>query len=355
MLGTPVVPPGRLTRGIVRARAGLLGAHRRAAPPSIRVLEGLFGIFDNRVLRLLVDLDLPDRLDRPHDIVELAAATGRDRDALDRVLRYAVGRGFLGRDRGGHYRANAVTRVLRRDHPNSWRGWVEFAGSDWFWDSWLQADASLRGGGGNGTRVATGHEFFDYVTHVDADAGRAFNAAMEAGATLQAYTLSHGLDWRGTASVCDVGGGTGAALEVLLESQPHLRGTLFDLPAVVAAARPVLRSGTLSSRCHVEGGDFFSAVPAGADRYLLLAVVHDWDDDRASRILGCVRDAMRPDSRAFVIESELSGAPRDEFVQASDLLMCALASGRERTAGQFDALFAASGLTRLRTIPLATG
>lgn len=355
LLGTPVVPPGRLTRGIVRARAGLLGAHRRTAPPAIRVLEGLFGLFDNRVLGLLVELDLPARLDRPRAVGELAAETGTDPDALDRLLRYAAGRGFVGRDRRGRYRANGVTNVLRRDHPNSWRGWVEFAGSEWFWDSWRQAGASLRPGSGSGTRVATGHEFFDYANRVDPDAGRAFNAAMEAGGALQAYALAHDLDWDDTATVCDVGGGTGAALEVLLSEHPALRATLFDLPAVVAGARPALRSGALAARCDIQGGDFFVAVPAGADRYLLLAVVHDWDDEQAAGILGRVREAMRPGSRAFVVENELAADPRDEFVQASDLLMLVVGPGRERTGAQFERLFAASGLALMRRHVLATG
>jgi hypothetical protein len=83
--------------------------------------------------------------------------------------------------------------------------------------------------------------------------------------------------------------------------------------------------------------------------------VHDWGDADAARILRRVAEAMGPTSRAIVVEGVLADRPRDEFVQASDLLMCALASGRERTAGQFDALFGDAGLTRLRTVPLATG
>jgi hypothetical protein len=355
VLGTPVVPPAPVTRAVVQARARLLGAHRRTAPPAIRVLEGLFGLFDNRVLGLLVELDIPDHLDRPRGINWLADLTSSDPAPLDRLLRYAVARGYLGIDRRGRYRANAVTKVLRRDHPNSWRGWVEFAGSGWFWESWRRAGAVLSPGGPTGIEAATGHPFFEYITEQSPEAGHAFNTAMEAGATLQAYALAHALDWRDTATVCDVGGGTGAALAALLELQEHLTGTLYDRPEVVAAARPALMAGPLAGRCIIEGGDFFTSVPAGHDRYLLLAVIHDWDDEQAVRILGRVRDAMRPDSWAFVVESELSDEPRDEFVQASDLLMLVLGPGRERTATQFDELFAAADLHLVERHPLASG
>jgi hypothetical protein len=354
LLGVPFVPPPSLSRAVVGLRRRLASAHRQAAPPSIQLLEALFGLFDNRVLGLLVELDLPELLGAPRTVAELADATGTDPENLERLLRYAAGRGFVRRDRRGRYRATGLTRILRRDHANSWRGWVEFAGSDWFWDAFRHLDAPVRGRG-SGVRAATGHDFFEFVNDVRADAGGAFNRAMAAGATVQALALDDALDWAEVGRVCDVGGGTGATLEYLLRARPDLEGVLFDLPAVVDAVRPALAGGDLASRCRIERGSFFEAVPAGADRYLLLAIVHDWDDTDAARILRRVAEAMDPEARAIVVEGILSARPRDEFAQASDLLMCALASGRERTAAQFESLFASSGLTRLRTIPLATG
>jgi hypothetical protein len=56
ILGFPFVPPAPLTRAVVAARRALGRAHRAAAPASLRVLESLFGLFDNRVLGLLVEL-----------------------------------------------------------------------------------------------------------------------------------------------------------------------------------------------------------------------------------------------------------------------------------------------------------
>jgi hypothetical protein len=87
ILGAPLVPPPGLTRLVTSVRKGLLGAHRRSAPPSLRVLEAVFGLFDNRVLGLLVELDVPELLDRPRSVAELADATGTRVDGLDRVLR----------------------------------------------------------------------------------------------------------------------------------------------------------------------------------------------------------------------------------------------------------------------------
>ncbi len=136
-----------------------------------------------------------------------------------------------------------------------------------------------------GIVAATGHDFFRYVNQVDPEAGASFNAAMEAGANLQTLALIASLDWTGVGSICDVGGGTGATSHLLLQHLPAVEVTLFDLPEVVDGARPALTGQPLAARCSIVGGDFFEAIPAGHDRYLLLAIVHDWADEEAVAIL----------------------------------------------------------------------
>ena len=346
VLGAPVVPPGAVTRGVLRLRRGLGRVQREAVPGSLRILDGLFGLLDNRVLGLLCELDIPERLESPRTATELAVATGAPEDAMERLLRFGAARGFVGVDRTGRYRANAVTRMLRRDQPGSWRGWVEFASSDWFWAAWRRADAPFGSPPESGMVAATGTEFFDHLEHGPPAAGAAFHAAMEAGATMQAVALHHGLDWDGVRRVCDVGGGTGAALRTLTRLRPDVEPLLFDRPEVVAAAPDDLPS---------VGGDFFVSVPRDCDRYLLLAVVHDWDHEDAVRILRAVRDALPEHGEAVVVENVLPDRPRDEFVVASDLLMLVLGPGRERTRAEFERLFAAAGLTLARHVVLPTG
>jgi hypothetical protein len=318
------------------------------------VLEGLFGLFDNRALGLLVELDLPDRLDRRRTAAELATELGVDADGLERLLRYAAARGFVGADRRGRFFATPVTEVLQRAHPNSWRGWVEFAGSDWFWAAFRHLDARVLEGR-SGMEAAHGADFFTFVNERQPSAGAAFDAAMAAGSTVQALALERALDWSDVRTVCDVGGGTGAALEFLMAGNDDLGGVLFDLPAVVAGARPALTDGPLSARCRIVGGSFFEEVPAGADRYLLLAIVHDWDDESARRLLATTADALGQRGRAVVVEQVLPVHPSDGFAQSSDLLMAALARGRERTLPQFEALFRKSGLRVTGRTALPTG
>ncbi len=354
VLGTPVLPPGWLTRTVLRLRALLNRAHRSMAPPSLQVLETLLSILDNRALALLVDLGVPDLLHVPRTINELADATGTDMTNLQRLLRYSASRGLVRLDGHGQYRSSPLVQALRSDQVNPWTGWVLMAGSDWFWNALQHLDAPLHNPSVSGIKSASGHEFHEFVNKVRPDAGIAFNTAMEAGSTIQSIVLTHGLRWSETRSVCDVGGGTGAALEVLLRVHPHLEATLFDLPEVVDKTRPALRSGPLASRCQIVGGDFFNSVPSGADRYLMLRVVNEWDDKHALTILRAVTDAMRPDGHVLVVEHVLPEKPRNELVFASDFMKLALL-GRERTTSEYQSLFKSAGLQINRVTLLATG
>ncbi len=87
----------------------------------------------------------------------------------------------------------------------------------------------------------------------------------------------------------------------------------------------------------------------------MLAIIHDWNDQEAERILRNVSAGMTGSSRIFVVENELADRARGEFVEASDLMMLVLGSGRERTRQQFEQLFEAAGLSLQRVHKLPTG
>ena len=185
-------------------------------------------MIDNKALAVAVELDIPDHLHGGAKRAdELARDIGAEPDALNRLLRFLASRGLLGTTRDGRYRNNAVSDVLRRDHPWSARNWVLFFGGDWHWRIWNEAKHSFLTGE-SAARAATGHEFFEYVNEVDADAGEAFNGAMTEGSRLQGLLVVDAYDFSGVTSVCDVGGGTGAIMSDLLAAHPALRGVVFD-------------------------------------------------------------------------------------------------------------------------------
>ena len=251
---------------------------------------------------------------------------GADADALGRVLRFLVSRGFFFRDAEGRFANNAVTDVLRADHPESMRDWVLFIGSSWHAQIWSRADHSVRTGR-SATEAAFGVPFFDYVQEQNPRAGEQFDAAMAAGSRLQAQLLLKRYDFGRFRSICDVGGGTGTVLAEVLRANSDMRGTLFDLPAVVAKVDGSLDD--VAARCDIVGGDFFAEVPAGHDLYMLQAIVHDWGDEPAAAILRTVRAAMPAGARAIVIDAVLPENDRADLTKQFDVLMLVLTgSGR---------------------------
>ena len=110
-------------------------------------------------------------------------------------------------------------------------------------------------------------------------------------------------DFSGLRRLVNVGGGRGVLLAAILRGAPGPSGVLMDRPAAIPEARRRLDADGLGDRAECVAGDFFDAVPPGADAYLLSRVVHDWDDDDAVRILATCRAAMTERARLLVIEA----------------------------------------------------
>ena len=101
--------------------------------------------------------------------------------------------------------------------------------------------------------------------------------------------------------IVDVGGGDGGLLLAILEANPHVRGTVFDRPQVVEAARQAIESRGYRERCQAVGGDFFQAVPPDGDLYVLKFILVDWKDPEALQILQNCRAAITGDGKLLVI------------------------------------------------------
>ncbi len=348
------VPPAWLIRPLIATRNGIARVHRRSAPPEVAIFERSLGIIDTKALAVAADLGVADALgDEPRTADDVAASLGLDADALDRLLRFLVGRGVFARARDGRYRNNRASSLLREDHPGSLRSWARFFGVPWHVAIWNRLDHSVSTGA-SAAEAALGHEFWRYLTEVDPAAGLVFDDAMEAASRLQQEVIASRYAWPLEGSICDVGGGTGTLLAAILAANPTCSGVLLDLPAVVAKADGVLDRAGVAGRVDIVGGDFFTAVPPGCDRYVLEAIVHDWDDESCVRILTRCREALAPGGRILVLEQALPGHDGDHPVKALDLEMLVdTGKGRERSRAHFDALFARAGLRVTNVIPIA--
>jgi O-methyltransferase len=103
-------------------------------------------------------------------------------------------------------------------------------------------------------------------------------------------------------------------------------------------------------RMTAQAGDFFvDALPA-ADGYLLMDVLHDWPDEQCVSILAAIRRPAPAGAVLLVIEDVIPEGHADARASTLDIVMLAVAAGRERTAGELSELFARAGF-RLDTAP----
>lgn len=251
-------------------------------------------------------------------------------------MRFAVSRRWVRMDRRQRIHPTRVTAFLRRDHPGGWRAWVDFAGGDEVVAA--VGRLSARGDAGHPFVDANGAAFFDWMAE-HPERWRAFDRAMAAGGRMHALGLAAVLDWHDSERVCDVGGGTGDLLAALLDLVPRIEGTVFDLPD---------RRGGTGHRPPPPHRHRRGRVREGApgfDTYLLVNVLHDWDNDDALRILQRVIEACGADARIVIVDNDRTPVPRDDVAVCADVLMAALTDGgKERDAAGFADLGRQAGL-----------
>jgi hypothetical protein len=184
------------------------------------------------------------------------------------------------------------------------------------------------------------------------DASARFDAFMARAARDRAACLlaANQLPERGV--VVDVGGGNGTLLAAVLTQHPHLTGVLLDQPHVVAAAPQVLAAAGVMDRCEVVGGDFFTAVPGGADVYLLSGILLDWSDERAAQILYQCRRAMAETADHLLVDAVLPEPHGSSPRHLLDLhMLLTNTGGRLRSRPEWDRLLADTGFQLDAVIP----
>ena len=301
------------------------------------------GYLVTQLLHVAVALGVPEALvDGPRHVEDVAREVGAEPDLLRRVLRGLAAEDVLAECDDGRFALTPMGTLLRPGVPGSLHGAVLARGGLYSGASAGLLDA-VRHGGIPFEKVH-GQPFFAHLAEAPERlaaflGSMADRGAQEAGAVVAAY------DFAGLRSVVDVGGGSGALARAVRERAPHADVVLFDRPEVVAG-----------SDLPSVGGDFFVAVPDGADAYVLSRVLHDWDDADALRILRTCRAAMGPDSVLVVVEAVVPPrAVDDPEAVRMDLHMLTLLGGRERSVAEYRALLAAAGLLLTTEVPTGAG
>jgi hypothetical protein len=318
--------------------------------PGEQLLAMASGAWVTQMIHVAAELGLADaRAGGERDCEELAQACDAEADSLFRLLRGLASLGIFVETAPRRFALTPLAELLRSDHPQSLRQLARMLGEEHYL-SWNDLLHSVRTGE-NAFRHRHGMSVFAWYQQ-NPRRGAIFDAAMGDNSRIQTESMLAAYDFSGIRHLVDVGGGRGLLLSRLLAVNSPLRGTLFDLPQVVASAE--VPSG-LATRLEVRGGDFFREVPAGADAYLLKHILHDWGDGACHTILGHIRAAMAPGGRVLIVEQVIppgNGPFPGKLVDLNMLVMTE--GGRERTAEEYARLLELCGLRVSRIVPTAS-
>jgi hypothetical protein len=300
-----------------------------------------------RCLHAVAELGIADALgETPRSADELAKETGAHAGALARSLRVLSAEGIF-EARDGMWAHTPASRLLRSDHPQSMRSFVRMIGLDVYWRGFEYFVDSLKTGQSAQEKVVPGG-YWKYLSE-HPEASRLFDEAMMGKAAGQIHGVVTSYDFSSFATIADIGGGRGHLLKAVLETAPRARGVLFDQPHVTAAAQA---AGMESERLRMHPGSFFTDALPSADCYLIMQVIHDWNDPEAARILAAIRKAAAPGAKLLLIECIIPPDSKPSWPKMLDLQMLVLLSGKERTENEYREMLRTAGFRLDRAIDI---
>jgi hypothetical protein len=320
--------------------------------PHLQLIEIAAAIWKARALYAAAQLKLPDLIangERSAD--ELAHATGTHAASLRRLMRALASCGVVTEVQSARFRLTPLGSALMSGAPGAARSTVLTLAGDWQWKAWANFLYSIQTGQ-PAVRKSLGKPLFEYLAAHPEDSAQ-FNDAMVGMHGADGAAIVEAYDFSSLKTIVDLGGGTGTLLTTILQSNPHLQGTLFELAETALPAQRLIETSGLSERCDVVVGDFFKEVPARRDAYILAHVLHDWTDEQAVPILENCRRSMPRHSRLLIIEAVLPPGDTAHPGKLMDLLMLTVTGGMERTAEDFAAMLGIAQFKITRIIPIS--
>lgn len=288
-----------------------------------------------------VVLGIPDLLRTgSRSVTELASKTGTNAQALRRLMRALAAFGLFHERDDDNFDLAAMGGALCDDAHRTLAPFARLFGSLPAWQAWSALTHSVTTGGVAFEHVH-GCDVWEYRTR-HPEHRVIFDRAMAAGAARDAEAVLKVQDFSRFQHIVDVGGGDGTFLASILATAPNAQGTLFDRPSVTAKASRTFRARGVNDRCAVVSGDFFAAVPPGADVYVLKWILHDWNDEQSIAILRSIAQACGSSSRLFVVEHLVEPPNLGLEGKLLDLMMLVMTGGRERSADEYQHLLSAA-------------
>jgi hypothetical protein len=317
-------------------------------PPHAALMQILTAKWISSAVSAVAQFGIADHLEQgPKTIQQLAEATGTQQQALYRVLRACASIGIFAELEDGRFENTPLSEPLRTNAVPCVRHMAMMMIEDWHLKSWAELPWSMQTGEPAPMKVY-GMRGFQYFSQ-NPEKGVIFNRAMKDISQADSPVIAASYDFSVFQSLVDVAGGLGTLLGAILDRTPSLHGIVFEMPHVV---EQIQREGSIAKwagRCEAVAGSFFEGVPK-SDGYIMKHILHDWDDESASKILAACRKSILPGGKVLVVDQVVPAGNTPSPSKIMDLEMLVAPGGKERTAQEWDKVFTLSGLKLDRII-----
>jgi hypothetical protein len=324
-----------------------------------QIMQVGIGFMASKTLLAAVRLDLFTHLSSgPLTGQEIQRKLGIHRRSLYDFLDALVALGFLAREGmkdSASYRNTAETGTFLDKQKPSYIGGVLEMANNRLYKFWGSLEEGLRTGTPQNEIRESGAPLFDAL-YSDPARLREFIAAMR-GVQMGAIMAFAGqFDFSRFATLCDIGGASGALCVQVARDNPHMTFVTTDLPAVQPIAEEYIAGAGLGDRVKAISLDFFGepAFPK-ADVITMGNILHDWGLRDKKMLIKKAYDAL-PKGGAFVVMENI--IDNDRSSNAAGLLMSLnmlieTSEGFDYTFRDFEEWVTEAGFSRTEILPLA--
>lgn len=324
-----------------------------------RIMQVGMGFMGTKTLLAAVRFDLFTHLSAgPMTGAEIQRKLGLHPRSLYDFLDALVALGFLEREglkENARYRNTDETATfLDSQKPTYIGGLLEMANNR-LYKFWGRLEEGLRTGLPQNEITESGTSLFE-VLYNDPIRLKEFISAMR-GAQMGAIMAFAGqFDFSRYATLCDIGGASGALAVQVARSNSHMTCVSADLPAVQPIAEEYIEAAGLNDRVKTISLDFFASPTfPKADVITMGNILHDWGLDDKKMLIKKSYDALPKGGALVVMENIIDD---DRRSNVSGLLMSLnmlieTGEGFDYTFRDFEAWVTEAGFTRAEILPLA--
>jgi O-methyltransferase domain len=309
---------------------------------NIDIANFLTNVILNRALYVAANLNIAEELaTSPMSLDELANTTQTDKETLNRLLYFLELYEVFKKNADEKYELTPFSEQMREDHPDTIK-FILLHDDETRWNSFGHLEYSIQTGKASFDKLHN-MSYFEYLKKHPQLSWR-FDKAMTDITIQEDVLIAQKISFKGV--VADIGGGQGQLLTTICRSQNIKNGILFDLPNVVAQANE------LGAHCQKIGGSFFEPLDFAADTFILKRILHDWEENKAEKILKNISNAMHSDSTLYIFEGILDRSKDKQKLAAIDLALLTVFEGKERTLNEFEKLVGQAGLEITNVSPI---